>query len=290
MKKLILMVIFVGIAKIGFGQSISLGNDTTFCSIISNPKIGTKLTISGSTLNITYNWSSKYILGNITSTAINFLDNITTPSPIVTNLPYNVWVRFVLTASQNGNILKDSINIRVSNFIYTTSYLTKYLFTGDSIEINKLQIGGGINPIKFKKWEPANNVKNHLTNPAFFKQTLTSVGQSLQVYGYITDSVGCEGSAMSYDMKFQNTSKVSNKDYLDSEVYIKNGILNYPNPLNENVDITIFDTFGKLLLSKSTYFSCLELYSPLYQSDEILLIAIKYKKSKLFKKIKIIIP
>lgn len=287
MKKLTIILILVMMSKIGFGQ-INLGKDTTFCSNLINPQIGNKLTITGGSLNVSYNWSCKYILGNRTYTASNFLSNTTVASPIVSNLPSNEWLKFVLTVSQNSNIYKDSINIRVSQFAYTTAFFTRYLSPGDSMELKSIPIVGGIAPLAFLKWEPSEGIKKPFSNPAFYKQTLTSSGESLQINAYVTDSVGCEGSNLAYEIRFQNPSSLEKLELNKTEIFIKNGELNFDNVLNEQVEIFIHNLSGNLIYNAKTHKSYEDISFLRIENFEFVIITIIYSKTKVNKKIKLL--
>ncbi|TAG54943.1 MAG: hypothetical protein EAZ27_07985 [Cytophagales bacterium] len=285
MRKIVIILSLVMMARLGFGQ-INLGKDTTFCSSLVNPQIGTKLTITGGSLNVFYTWSCKYILGNRTYTASNFLNNTTVASPIVSNLPSNEWLKFILTVFQNSNIYKDSINIRVSQFAYTTGFITRYLSFGDSIELNSTQIGGGITPLKFLKWEPSTGIKKPFSNPAFYKQVLTPFGQSLQIDAYVTDSVGCEGSNMAYEIRFQNPSSLNDIELSKTEIFIRNGELNFTNENQENVSVSIYKTSGEKVLSLNTDKSKVSINALKADLNEVLICYLYFNTSKKNKTIK----
>lgn len=112
-----------------FGQlTIDAGNDTILCVSlwgVDTTEIGGKPTALGGTEPYTYSWETNYTIGSNTFGASYFLDDSTKVNPkIVSYAPKGL--KFILTVSDNnGAILRDTVNVRFSNFVYTQVFFMK---------------------------------------------------------------------------------------------------------------------------------------------------------------------
>lgn len=277
MKKLILFIA-IGFAFIANGQKISLGKDTTFCSTFDTMRIGDNLSIQGSNLGMEYLWSFSYQIGSKLYNASYFLENTTIPNPKLKNSPpVNEWLKFVLTATQNGNVYKDSINIRVSQFAKTLGYTVSDLAPGDSALFNYSGVGRGIPPLSFVRYEPSIGLRDPNSPVTYCIQTLTAPG-FITYYSVIKDSVGCVGGNMVTEIRFKYASSLSEVELSKSAMYLKDNHLHFDNLMSEEVVYHIFNMEGKLFMAGKTKAKMIALSKEL-RTDELLICKLHFVKS-----------
>ena len=254
MKNLFIYLILISLSYLPtYGQGIYLGKDTTFCSTVDTIKIANNLSISGSSLNMDFEWSGNYTYAGSVYSVKSILNNSTIPNPIIVDRSLtNTWIKFVLTAKQGGNIYKDSINIRISSFVYLTGYTVEYLAPGDSIQFNATTVGGGIPPLTFYKWEPEAGLRDPFSLTTYCRQTLTNANTSLKYSAIVKDSAGCSGGNEVYEIRYKTPANNIIKTTTNNSAYFNAGNIFFPNPEKELAEIDIYNEEGSLIFSGIT--------------------------------------
>ncbi len=228
------------------GQIIDAGSDATLdYNFIKTYQMGGNPTIINSNDSTKYlwecsftdKWGSKHVASDI-------LNDTTIANPILKDsfILINQNIKFRLSVNYNGNIIKDSVNISVKCYGWTTLVNNgKIISKGDSTVICPCNVIGGIAPFHYL-WNPSYKISDiAIKNPIVYPDT------SIKYRVIVTDSIGCV-----WEDYF--TVQVKSITHLDNIGLPTKGIV-YPNPLTENsriyipqnspgAKIEIFDIYG----------------------------------------------
>lgn len=234
-----------------FGQlAIDAGNDTIICVGlwgVDTTEIGGKPTALGGTEPYTYSWETNFTIGSNTFGASYFLDDSTKANPKIVNYSPTA-LKFILTVSDNnGAVLRDTINVRFSNFVYTEIYFDRTINQGDTVTLRH-NIGGGIKPLSFT-WSPNYNISDTtISNPRAWPEIDTDYTV------FATDSAGCVSERDIFEIDVTTAGIIENK-----EADFKSVV--FPNPLDvsstiylmdchySDAEIKVINTQGQLILS-----------------------------------------
>lgn len=234
-----------------FGQlAIDAGNDTIVCVGlwgVDTTEIGGKPTALGGTEPYTYSWETNFTIGSNTFGASYFLDDSTKANPKIVNYSPTA-LKFILTVSDNnGAVLRDTVNVRFSNFVYTEVYFDRTINQGDTVTLRH-NIGGGIKPLSFT-WSPNYNISDTTTsNPRAWPEIDTDYTV------FATDSAGCVSERDFFRIDVTTAGIIENK-----EADFKSVV--FPNPLDvsstiylmdchySDAEIKVINTQGQLILS-----------------------------------------
>ncbi|TAG57715.1 MAG: hypothetical protein EAZ27_02385 [Cytophagales bacterium] len=93
---------------------------------------------------------------------------------------------------------------------------------------------------------------------------------------------------MAYEIRFQNPSSLEKLELNKTEIFIKNGELNFDNVLNEQVEIFIHNLSGNLIYNAKTHKSYEDISILRIENFEFVIMTIIYSKTKVNKKIKLL--
>lgn len=259
MKKIVsLIVMILGLVEIQAQITIDLGRDTTYCSnSIDFTKVSPakNLKITGDTTGAKFLWEAKGNIGNETYDAADNLSNKTIVSP---NFKYafgndNKWQKFKLTIEKNGVKHADSVNLRVSSFLYTLGVGTLFISKNDTINLHVGCTGGGIQPYKSFLWSPSEGITNpNIENPkVYWTENLEKFSQ--QEYSVqVTDSIGCKSSSCEAVSVRSKTTSIEETKINEISIIECRNMITITNKKQVEIEIMIFTLDGKTLFNLKT--------------------------------------
>jgi hypothetical protein len=238
--------------QLSWGQlQVEIGNDTTFCpeNLSTGIRLAPHLTVNGGVEPYEYAWSIRepyeYLPGKFYYAA-GMLNDTALANPVFTTnyigLP-NSWNQFILTVKDSrGDVIRDTIRVRFSEFYARTSISPVYLYEGDSILLDMTdEDWGGIMPYSRYSWLP----EEGLSTPNSSK-TWCKPGKSTTYYCLITDSSGCKGYGNEYMIILQSMTPIS-RTKGERKLYQWQETIYFDNPENKEITVSFYDSSGKLL-------------------------------------------
>jgi hypothetical protein len=238
---------------------VKIGNDTTFCAgnIETGIQLAPYLSVNGGIAPYKYCWSKSIpyeYLPDRFYYAGSCLNDTTLANPLFINQYVsepNTWSEFVLTIEDSeGNIAKDSINVRFSEyFAYTT--LTEspiYVKEGDSLLLDiRNENWGGILPYTNYAWNPQDGLSNPNSPQTWCKPEKETCYSCV-----LTDSVGCAGYAGSAYWIIVSPSSSISSVAKKSNIYQWKGNIHFDNAENKEAILSFYDSSGKLIYETAT--------------------------------------
>jgi hypothetical protein len=234
---------------------LNLGNDTTYCASEDSIILGECMVISNTQGPLSYCWECLYSQANtgIQVTASVFLDDTAKQYPLLIGGVNGEWITFKMTVTDScSNIASDSLNIRYSDFVYSTGFIESVINYGDSLGMIADLIDGGIQPLSYS-WIP----DTWLSDPNGFV-TKCIPDSSIDYFLAVTDSVGCcSDTILGHRVTVLGNSIPKDKA---SHMYSMMGTrIEFSENIDKDIEIQIFDISGRILEHKKIFDNSIEL-------------------------------
>jgi len=253
-KLFLFFALFVFFSPVCWGQlQVKIGNDTTFCAgnIEEGIQLASHLTIANGVAPYQYCWSISKPYEYFPERffyASSMLNDTTLANPVFLTQYINdpqSWTTFILHVEDNiGNIAKDSINIRFSEFMASIPEPSVFFINkGDSIFFDISDVDyGGILPYASYEWIPKEGVSDPHSPKTWLKPDTKT-----HYICIATDSVGCNGSMGSGYLIILKSETSIQTGVRKNIIYQNNGTIFFDNPDNKNVKFSFYDLSGKLV-------------------------------------------
>lgn len=207
------------------------GSDTTLC-VSFEPAyliLGGSPTASGGVPPYTYLWSGTYSIGPLTYTASDFLDDITSANPLLTDISPDSLVLYLTVTDNVGSICKDTIKIKFCQYVWTLDYKFVYIDQGDTTQIGP-SVGDGCPPYSFV-WSPNYNISDpYAENPVVWPDTTTFYTS------IVTDAAGCEAGGGTFDVFVISTGISNYENHKTIKIF--------PNPITDKSVVTVSNYYN----------------------------------------------
>jgi hypothetical protein len=251
MKRITLFLILFSAFQLAKGQiNVFIGNDTIFCdtNLKDGIELGSQLIITNAVPPLKYKWTG----ADIHPTSIGkypahryCLNDTTIANPKFKESSGSGWIEYWLEVTDsNGNIGKDTISVRFSQFAYTPDEIWSDVTVGDSVLLSGGGVFGGILPYKSYKWSP----EKGLSTPNQQETWCVPSEQSTINYAVsVTDSIGCVSMPVTVMKVVARNPSVGVEDVTHStKVYRKGNRIYFENN-NLYAQITIYNINGSKL-------------------------------------------
>ena len=233
-------------------MKVFIGNDTTFCaeSITDGVELGSQLIITNAVPPLTYKWGGEEMYpGSVNwHPASNCLNDTTIANPKFKSHSGQTWTKYWLEVTDsNGNIGRDTISVRFSQFRYLPSETWLDVTVGDSVLLSGQTVVGGILPYTSYQWSP----EKDLSTPNQQETWCVPSERSEIAYAVsITDSIGC--ASMRGGVVIVNAHPTGVEKIIHSTKVYRKGDRIYFENNNTDAQITIYNINGSKLYETNT--------------------------------------
>lgn len=269
------LVMFTGAAA--FSQlTVTVGKDTSVCGTQVHQEdvyIGTNVQVSGGTEPYTYTWLGDIVENGRAFQASHVLSDIHVVNPLLKEYPEaNERFRLILEVEDaEGRKGRDSLWVRVSDFIYLPSYSVLYVYN-DSVQFRgSVAVFGGIAPLTFLKWSP----EEGLGDP-YDLNTKAMPWENTHYYAEVKDSIGCTTKSLSYEVRVITTG-LKGLATATENCFIAENVLHFYNPGKEDAVISIHTPAGERIQEYRTSQNFASL-SGLSGSSDLMIISVASQK------------
>ena len=234
-------------------MKVFIGNDTSFCStnVKDGIELASQLKITNAVPPLTYKWGGApiYPTSVILYPASRCLDDTTIANPKFKESSGPSWIEYWLEVTDsNGNIARDTILVRFSEFVYFLAEDRVSLTVGDSVLLRGGGIGGGIPPYTSYQWSP----EKDLRTPNQQETWCVTSEESTIIYSVsVTDSIGCVSMSAGGVTRVKAHPTGVEKITHSTKVYRKGDQIYFENN-NTGAQITIYNINGSKLYETNT--------------------------------------